>query len=433
MTLIYAIYFLIGFSAFDAVTATFFMRNQIHLSASELIEIGIYTQLPWSIKIAFGSVVDSFRLFGSNRRNYLVLGALLMFLGQFLFVAGITKLVEMSEYNLLLYTGLLSTIGLVLVQSVTTTLTVELSRLRNTVGSTQVWSRVSGSVGALLAALITGYLAAQFWNFEVFSFKLLIPITILILAMKLPVTEPTQGKPAWPLLALSLVFALFCIICRNQSLIFIAQFSVLSYLLVKLSAGNKAFLLSCLAIFLFRVYPSYGPGYTWWMIGDLKFDEQFMGHLRTVSVIADLIFLGLLGKLMARGSTFTSMLWLTISGTILTLPDFIIYFRLFPVNPHHLMLVDTAALAPLADLSMIVLGILIAQNAPTTNTATYMAVTASFMNCALVGGDVISRYLNDIYVVTRTDYSQLGILMIWTFGIGTFLSLVSLVILRRIR
>lgn len=433
MFLIYSIYFLFGFSAFDAVTTTFFMRNQISLSASELIEIGIYIQLPWSIKIAFGSVVDSFRLFGSNRRNYLILGSLLMLLGQGLFIAGITEHINISQYNLLLYSGLLSTIGLVLVQSVTSTLTVELSRIRNTIGSTQVWARVWGSTGALLAALVTGYLASTFWNYEVFLLKMLIPAAILLLASRLHVQEPEAGPKTWPLIMLSLGFALFCILVRNQSLIFTVQFVVLSYLLIRLSAGNKAFLLSCLAIFLFRVYPSYGPGYQWWLIGGLQFDEQFLGHLRIVSVVADLVFLGLLGRMIAQARVYSSMLWLTVAGIILTLPDFLVYYQLTTVNPRTIMLLDTAGLAPLADLSMIVLGILIAQHAPRENTATYMAVTASFMNCALVGGDVISRYLNDIFTVTRTDYSQLGQLMLVSFGVGTILSIIALIILRRIR
>jgi hypothetical protein len=85
---------------------------------------------------------------------------------------------------------------------------------------------------------------------------------------------------------------------------------------------------------------------------------------------------------------------------------------------------------PLASLSMIPLGVLVAQNAPPQQRAVYTSLTASFMNIALVGGDVITKWLNEIFIVSRTDFTQLGELMIYSLTISTLLSMVGLVVLK---
>jgi hypothetical protein len=67
----------------------------------------------------------------------------------------------------------------------------------------------------------------------------------------------------------------------------------------------------------------------------------------------------------------------------------------------------------------------IAKNAPAHLKATFFAVMASFTNLALSASSLSTRYLNEIFVVTRevrdrvsgalevaADYSELGVLLI---------------------
>lgn len=447
----FVVFFCMGLAAFDAVTTTFYMKDFVQLSAAQLIEIAIYTQLPWSIKILFGSIIDLI----SSRKWAIYIGVVFQSLGYILFYLFVSKSINLSEYDGLLYSGLLTTIGVVFTQATATTLAVEMAGpTLQEQGKAQVFNRIAFSGGALLAALITGYVAKYDYQLVYLS-RIILPVIVGIVTYysvvplitsngtlsptnREGVLDATNGY--WKLimpngrywnLVLASAFALFCVLIQNQWAIFGAQMLVINYLLYKISKGNRAFLLGCCAIFLFRIVPGYGPGYAWWTTTALGFDAEFLGHLRILSTVADLVVLGLLAKWMAKGDIFKSLTALTIAGAILTLPDFIVYYELSTINPRHIMMIDTALIAPLADLSMIPLGILIAMNAPAEGRAMYMSLTASFMNMALVGSDLITKSLNEIYIITRTDFSQLGKLMLAAFIISNILSIVGLYILRK--
>lgn len=421
---------LLGFSTFDSVAWTYFTRDGLSLTPDQLIEIAIYTSLPWSIKIAFGSVIDSFLLIGSRRRSYALLGVGLLTAGNLLFLLQLLGVTNMSEYVWLLSSGVISTIGLVLCQSVATTLAVEYGKEHNRVGDYQVNLRLAVSIGSIIAAVVSGPIAI--WGITAASWiRLAVGLLLAIPLLTLPMLEPTVEKvsPNWKLLGISAAFVLLALTVHSQLILFIAQFFLLAYLLWVLSRGDWAFLAVCLALFLFRVTPGYGPGYNWWLIGGLGFDESFLGILRIVSTVVDLAAVLLIGKWIARANPLHSLTVLTILGIILSLPDFIVYYKLSTIDPHYILFLDTALVAPLADLSMIILGVIMAAKAPPENTATYMAVTASFMNCALLGGDLITKYVNQVYSITRTDFTQLGSLMIMSFTIGVLLSILGIAML----
>lgn len=444
------VFFVMGLAAFDSVSQTFFVRNSVHLSAAQLIEIGIWTQLPWSVKIFFGSVIDSFRLFGNNRRSYIYLGSLFWAAGVLSFLAFVSGNSPVaSEYTNLLVSGLLTTIGIVFAQSTANALTVELVEPED-IGRMQVAIRFAMASGAVIAAASTGFLAARYTLTEITAGKLVLPVLLLLgTALVLRGRRElgtAQLSPQWRLIGLSVAFAAFCVLSGSQLLIFVGQMLLINYLLFRLSLGMpwlaaKTFLLSCLAIFLFRVSPDVGPGFSWWIMGDvahggLAFDETYMGHLRLASTVVDIVALAALSGVMAQGRILRTLTTLTIVGAVVSIPAIAVYYGLHDyigVSPRTVFLVDTAVGAPLADLSMIPLGILIARNAPAEGRAMYMAVTASFMNMALLGGDLMTRGLNVVYEITRTDYSQLGMLLLVSTGIGLALSAVGLLILKRVR
>jgi hypothetical protein len=65
-----------------------------------------------------------------------------------------------------------------------------------------------------------------------------------------------------------------------------------------------------------------------------------------------------------------------------------------------------AAASPFAQLSMIPLLTLIAFYAPAGHRATWFALMASLMNMALVAGQLQTKYLNELFIVQRGDYSE---------------------------
>jgi len=86
----------------------------------------------------------------------------------------------------------------------------------------------------------------------------------------------------------------------------------------------------------------------------------------------------------------------------------------------------------------------IAKNAPAHLKATFFAVMASFTNLALSASSLGTKYMNEIYIVTRevrdritgtievaADYGELGWLLITVAAIGFALPLATIVLIQR--
>jgi hypothetical protein len=98
----------------------------------------------------------------------------------------------------------------------------------------------------------------------------------------------------------------------------------------------------------------------------------------------------------------------------------------------------------LGQVSMIPLLAWIAKNAPSHLKATFFAIFASFTNLALSASSLLTKYLNEIFIITREvkdkisnmivtkqDYSELGILMIVVMIITLIMPLFTVFIIQR--
>ena len=69
------VYFAAGVSAFTAVVESFFVKDQLGLSAAFLASLGFWAGLPWALKMPLGHLVD---LFWRWKSLFVYLGAALM-------------------------------------------------------------------------------------------------------------------------------------------------------------------------------------------------------------------------------------------------------------------------------------------------------------------------------------------------------------------
>ena len=51
-------------------------QERLTLSPAELAGLGVWLSLPWTIKMVFGELVDSVPILGSQRRAYILIGAM---------------------------------------------------------------------------------------------------------------------------------------------------------------------------------------------------------------------------------------------------------------------------------------------------------------------------------------------------------------------
>ncbi|HEX2484481.1 MAG TPA: hypothetical protein VHQ66_04225 [Myxococcota bacterium] len=279
--------------------------------------------------------------------------------------------------------------------------------------------------------------------------------------------DPHPGRPPVNLWILGggLAFALVSVgvglgaVPLGQELVFAASLSIVLFMVWRLvreldSAARATLVGTALVIFVFRAIPGPGPGSTWWMIDELGFDQQF---LATLSLIASgLTLAGLFGfrRFMAARSILFIVAALTIAGTVLALPIVGMYYGLHEwtaartggvVDARFIALVDTALESPLGQIAMVPMLAWIARSAPERLKATYFAVMASFTNLALSAAQLGTKYLNQIFLVTRevrdaagavtvpADYSQLGHLLVTSTSLGLLLPFLAILLVRLAR
>ena len=212
---------------------------------------------------------------------------------------------------------------------------------------------------------------------------------------------------------------------------------------------------TALVIFVFRALPGPGTGYSWWTIDILKFDQQFLAKLGLIANVLTLVGLFLFRRFMAEKSIAYVVGFLTIVGTILALPTIGMYYGLHEWTARHtggvvdarfIALVDTALESPLGQVAMVPMLAWIARCAPDKLKATYFAVMASFTNLALSASALGTKYLNQVYTVSREvkdqatgaikvaqDYSQLGELLLISVAIGFLLPMLAIVFVKTTR
>jgi MFS family permease len=272
-----------------------------------------------------------------------------------------------------------------------------------------------------------------------------------------------RPAPNWWILGGSLAFVAFTLgmgfsrISWNQEIIFAGSLAIIAFLIVKLTRelepeARATLLGTAILIFVFRAIPGPGEGLTWWMIDELKFDQRFLAVLSLIASVLTLFGMFLFRRFMAVRSIAYVVGFLTLVGAALSLPVVGLIFGLHQwtaaatggvVDARFIVVVNTALESPLGQIAMIPMLAWIANSAPQNLKATYFAIMASFTNLALSASQLGTKYLNELYVVTRqvkdaatgavvtpADYSHLGELLIVQLVIGLVLPFAAILAVR---
>lgn len=196
---------------------------------------------------------------------------------------------------------------------------------------------------------------------------------------------------------------------------------------------QKMLLGTAIVIFAFRAMPGVGQGGSWFEIDVLNFDQEFLSLLGLIASILTIIGIFILRPLMEKSSMTKLIVILSIAGSFFILPSIAMFYGFHEytskltnglVDARFIAIFNTALESPLGQVSMIPILAWIAQSAPSHLKATFFAVLASFTNLALSASNLGTKYLNEVFVITREvktnkgdikvaeDYSELGILLI---------------------
>jgi hypothetical protein len=259
-------------------------------------------------------------------------------------------------------------------------------------------------------------------------------------------TQTDVITPNWYILGGSGVFVVMTIlfglseISLKKEIIFIGSLAIIAYLMAQLLKDmqpdkRREIVGIAIIIFVFRAMPTFGAGASWWQIDVLGFDEAFFGTLRQVAAILAIVGMFALRGWMARRPVPYLIVFLSVYTTVMAMPFVGMYFGLhewtqtqFGFGAHTIAIVDTMADSPLGQVAMIPMLAWIAKEAPKHQKATYFAVMAAFTNIALSASNLLTNYMNEIFVIQRGQYDELGLLMIAVSVIGLVLPVVTVMI-----
>jgi hypothetical protein len=273
-------------------------------------------------------------------------------------------------------------------------------------------------------------------------------------------------RPNWWILGGSLVFAALGLsvglseLALGQEIVFFASLSVIVFLMTRILRelepdARRTLVGTAILIFVFRALPGPGAGATWWMIDELGFDQAFLARLSLIASSITLAGLFVFRRFMAERRISFVVGSLTLAGFLLGLPVVGMYYGLHEwtaartggvVDARFIALVDTALESPLGQIAMVPMLAWIANSAPARLKATWFAVMASFTNLALSASQLGTRYLNQVFVVTRqvvdpatgavivpADYGELGLLLVCASAIGLALPFAAIGLAKRLR
>lgn len=316
-------------------------------------------------------------------------------------------------------------------------------------GFVQILGRLALSLGAFIVAGLGGYLAKVTSYETVFLISLVIPVISASVALLVKL-ETSETRPTdWRILGGGLLFGLVVTMLAlldapyNQEIVLIISLAVIIAMLARVTREispetRRKIVYAALIIFAFRATPSVGEGYRWFMIDALGFDEAFFGTLAQIGAGIGLAAAWLLSDAITRKPVATVLFWLTVLGGLLAIPNLILVYRAdlaieaaVGIGARGIALIDAAAASPLAQLSMVPLLTLIAIYAPPSHRATWFALMASFMNLALVTGQLATKYLNSVFVVQRGMYGELPVLTVVVSIIGLLVPLAAIAVFGR--
>jgi len=496
------VYTAYGISGLTGIVGTFFVKDYLSLSASFLAALGFWAGIPWALKMPIGHLVDLLWrwkgwLVGLGAG---LLAASLIIMAALIGNREAMIAILPAEVWYVIST-LLGPIGYVVQDAVADAMTVDavprvdeqgrpfdqptLKLMHTTM---QTLGRVAIIGGGILVALINLYLFTGVEGLpqadivriyrRVYLMALAVPL-ISVLGVGIAwllrqrqlrqlrqqgfTREQTREmvrergvlveatKPNWWILGGSLAFVFFTLTVGlggfdySEEIVFVGSMAIVLFLMARLVSElepDKRFTLvgTAVVIFIFRAIPGTGPGATWWMIDHLKFDQHFLSVLSLIGSTLTLAGMFIFRRFMAERSIAYVVGFLTVIGTLLTLPIISMFYGFHEwtarmtgglVDARFIALIDTALESPLGQISMIPMLAWIANSAPANLKATFFAVMASFTNLALSLSQLGTKYMNDIYVVTRevrdqvsgaiqtpADYSQLGSLLMVQLILG---------------
>ena len=444
------IYFAYGASSFIGIAESFWVKDVLDLSLKDITILNAWILVPWTSKMIFGQLIDSVKIFSSNRKVYVYIGAGLMAFATILFIFIAQKNIFPENYNFTLYfiASMLSMIGFVIQDVVADTMTTEVvdrtqtqEEIKQELATIQILARLSLGLGFLIMPSLGGYLFNGTNYATIFSLSLFVPIVSIIGVLFIDLYEVESSPINKEIIFGGISLAIFTLIIGlndfiySQEIIFFVSFAVVLYFLNtiiqdldKNTIDNIKMVM--IIIFIYQAMPNTDEIIRLWQVDFLKFDKEFFTTKSLIGGVLGFLGLWFSAKYIIEQSIGKVLLWLVFISTLLSIPNLLLCNNnsILGVDAKSIFFITTTLSSPFKYFAMVLILTLIAIHAPKGKRGTWFALMTSFMNLAIQAGVLFNKYLMNALDITNKDYSQLETFLWIVIIIGFLIPTITILI-----
>ena len=416
---ILTVYFVQGALGLSRLAVSFFMKDELHLSPTDMAAIGGITSLPWLIKPLYGFLSDGIPIFGYKRRSYLIIAGIF---GCLSWLALGTVVTDTSSAVAAITLGsasvavsdvvadsivveksrMLSQRGLNLLgednstsQQYSLSQDIESTADLNIVPAESVaagdlqslcWS--AAAIGGIASAYFSGSLLQTVTPRIVFTLTAIFPL--LISAVSFLIDEkPQQFQPS----------------INEFTTTVTDQFKSLKETLI-----NPKIYLPVLFIFCWQATPTPDSAMFFFTTGELGFEPEFLGRVRLAASIAALAGVTIYRTFLKDISIKQVILWTSLLSVPLSLTQLMLvthYNRVLGIPDQLFALTDTVVLTVLGQIAFMPTLVLASTLCPPGIEGTLFASLMSIYNAAGTVASELGAVLTSYLGVTEKNFDNL--------------------------
>ena len=414
------IYFVQGAMALSQLAVSFFLKDDLGLSPTEVASMVGITMIPWTIKPLYGLISDGFPVFGYRRRPYLLLSSIL---GIFAW-ASMGLWVSTPFWAIAMIA--VGSLSMAFSDAITDALIVQRARLEpeGDAGSLQSFSWIASSIGAIASAYLSGYFLEHFGARFVFTLTAVLPLLVGIAAFA--IADPPM----------STIFIVAPDPSANNSKPIALSRNLQKWMSLKSNLGqlreaftNKAIWMPTVFLFLWQATPSADTAFFYFTTNQLSFNPEFLGTIRFFASWAGLLGVWLFQRFFKSVSTRKMFFWTTIISSLLGLTSLLLIThanRSLGIGDRWFSLGDSLILTVAGRIAFMPVLVLAARLCPEGIEATLFALLMSVINISALCSFQLGAGLTHLLGITESNFDNLWLLVL----IANLSSLLPLPLLR---
>ena len=401
LTAILLVYFVQGILGLSRLAVSFFLKDDLGLTPTEVAALTGISMAPWTIKPLFGFISDGFPILGYRRRPYLILSGLVGALS-WLAMATVVN-TGWAAIGVITLSSLSVTIGDVIVDS----LVVERARneSQSDAGSLQSLAWGSSAVGGLVIAYLGGLLLEYTSTRVVFGITATFPLIVTLVAWWIA-EDPVTESATWRVIGKQ-----------------VRQ--------LKQAVTQKVIWMPALFIFLWQATPTADSAFFFFTTNELGFQPEFLGRVRLVTSVAALIGIWIFQCFLKAVPFRVIFAWSTLLSMLLGFTMLLLVThtnRAIGIDDQWFSLGDSLILTVMGEISFMPVLVLSARICPPGVEATLFALLMSVLNLAGLLSHELGAVLTHWLGVTETNFDNLWLLVTLT-NLSTLLPLPLLFLL----